>query len=306
MLRNFLYTSALAVLTWLAASSITFAQVGGSMSSGSGGGTGGGGGIGGGGGGGGGGFGGGGSGASSSGFFSGSSGSLGGGSSGSGFFGGSSGTGSGFGSSGSSSSFSGAGGFGSGSGGGLGTTSTGVNRADPFYSYFNNPMGFGVPKTGTSTTNNSNGSISPSKSSVSFGAPLYGTALTTSTGAGSGRTLGASSATATTGKMGGYPPATGTATPLSKAPVYSIVVGFPTRPPAPAQLQSNLAGVLARSTALGNDRRIAISGDGATVVLRGTVSNEHDRRLAEAMTRLTPGVHDVRNELQIQAANPTP
>jgi hypothetical protein len=297
MIRNFLYTSALAVLTWLAASSNVSAQGG---SSGTGNGIGGGGsGIGGGGSG----IGGGGSGASSSGFFSGSSGGLGGGSSGSGFFGGSSGSGSGFGS---SSSLGGGSGFGSGSGTGLGSTSTGVNRADPFYSYFNNPMGFGVPKTGTTTTSNSNGSISPSKSSVSFGAPLYGTALTTSTGAGSGRTLGAGSATATTGKMGGYPPATGSATPLSKAPVYSIVVGFPTRPPAPAQLQSNLAGVLARSTALGSDRRIAISGDGATVVLRGTVSNEHDRRLAEAMTRLTPGVHDVRNELQIQAANPTP
>jgi hypothetical protein len=303
MLRNFAHTTTLATLALFAASGAALAQTGGgggsmSFGGGSGGGGGGGGssGLGGGGG----------SGTSSSGFFSGSSGGSfgGGGSSGSGFFGSGSGTGSGLGG---SSSFSGGGGFGTGSGTGLGSTTTGVNRADPFYSYFNNPMGFGVPKTGTSSSAlGSNGSITPSKSSVTFGAPLYGTALTTSTGAG-GRSIGAAgAATGTTGKMGGYPPAMGAATPLSKAPVYSIVVGFPTRPPAPAQVQSNLAGVLARSSTLGNDRRIAIATDGETVVLRGTVGNEHDKRLAEAMARLTPGVHDVRNELQIQPGNSTP
>jgi hypothetical protein len=299
MIRSFLFTCSLAALGLLATTAMVHAQGGGSTAAGSGGGLGGGGGLSGGGGGGGGG-----SGTSASGFFSGSSGSFGGGgSSGSNFFG-SSGSGSGMGSG--SSGFGGGGGLGGGGGAGLGSTSTGVNRADPFYSYFNNPLGYGVPKTGSTSTSTSTGSISPSKSSVTFGAPLYGTALTTSTSAGS---LGRSGATATTGasgKMGGYPPANGLAIPVSKAPVYSIVIGFPTRAPAPAQLQINLSQVLARSTAMGVDRNIAISTDGPAVVLRGTVGSEHDRRLAEAMARLTPGVHDVRNELQIQAVNPSP
>jgi hypothetical protein len=302
MLRSFLFTCSVAALSWLAISGTVNAQGGGSMPSGSGGGLGGGGG--------------GGSGTSSSGFFgSGSSGGLGGGSSsGSSFFGGSSGSSSSFGSS--SSSLGGGGGLGTSGGSGLGSTSSGISRADPFYSYFNNAMGFGVSNKsnssatgfGVSNTSNSNssstGSLTPSKSSVSFGAPLFGTALTTSTSAGSMGRGGALGATGASGQMGGYP--LGSAAPLSKAPAYSIVIGFPTKAPAPGQLQSNLGGILARSTSLGADRRIAVSTDGAAVVLRGTVGSDHDRRLAEAMARLTPGIHDVRNELQIQAANPSP
>ena len=40
--------------------------------------------------------------------------------------------------------------------------------------------------------------------------------------------------------------------------------------------------------------------DGETVVLRGTVASEADRRIAERMVMLEPGVRQVRNELTVQ------
>jgi osmotically-inducible protein OsmY len=40
--------------------------------------------------------------------------------------------------------------------------------------------------------------------------------------------------------------------------------------------------------------------DGGLVVLRGTVPTERERRLAELMAKLQPGVKRVKNELRLQ------
>jgi osmotically-inducible protein OsmY len=45
--------------------------------------------------------------------------------------------------------------------------------------------------------------------------------------------------------------------------------------------------------------------DGSTVVLRGSVRDDHERRLAEALVRLTPGVRAVRNELTAPGGSPS-
>jgi len=42
-----------------------------------------------------------------------------------------------------------------------------------------------------------------------------------------------------------------------------------------------------------------VEAQGEVIVLRGRVADEDERRLVEGMVRLEPGVHEVRNELEI-------
>jgi osmotically-inducible protein OsmY len=63
---------------------------------------------------------------------------------------------------------------------------------------------------------------------------------------------------------------------------------------------------LARSTALSPGRDINAALDGPVLVLRGTVADEHDRRIAEGIARLSPGVREVRNELKVRETLPVP
>ena len=65
-------------------------------------------------------------------------------------------------------------------------------------------------------------------------------------------------------------------------------------------LRADLQGVLSRSTVLTAPENIQVSMNGDTVVLRGTVPRERDRRQAEGLIRLTPGVRDVRNEIVVR------
>jgi osmotically-inducible protein OsmY len=41
-------------------------------------------------------------------------------------------------------------------------------------------------------------------------------------------------------------------------------------------------------------------GEGEAVVLRGVVGSDRERALAEAVARLTPGVFNIRNELEVK------
>jgi len=49
---------------------------------------------------------------------------------------------------------------------------------------------------------------------------------------------------------------------------------------------------------------IRVLGVGDVVVLRGTVPTEHERKVTEAIIRMTPGVLTVRNELVVQPSGP--
>lgn len=51
------------------------------------------------------------------------------------------------------------------------------------------------------------------------------------------------------------------------------------------------------------DSSVHVSVEGDTVVLRGTVAGESDRRVAERMAKLEPGVSRVRNELAVASAS---
>jgi hypothetical protein len=163
-------------------------------------------------------------------------------------------------------------------------------------SYYVNPFSMGMP----SSTNAPSGS-------TSFGQALYNTSTGGATGRG-GRGGGATTFGATgvgTVGRGGYgtTSTTGTfngATSMGtyRNPTYVAVLGFRPAPPAPPiQIQSTVQQSLARSTQMTPGGAVRVEMDGSVVVLKGSVADEQERRHAEAVARLTPGVREVRNEL---------
>jgi hypothetical protein len=67
---------------------------------------------------------------------------------------------------------------------------------------------------------------------------------------------------------------------------------------APVGLQAEVQEILRHSSRLAS-ANIQVATDRGALVLRGIVKDDHERRLAEAMARLTPGVHELRNELVV-------
>jgi osmotically-inducible protein OsmY len=61
--------------------------------------------------------------------------------------------------------------------------------------------------------------------------------------------------------------------------------------------------VIQRSAALPSKNQIRVTMEGDTVVLRGWVVDEHEAQLAVGLVSLTPGVHNIRSELQLRQAN---
>jgi hypothetical protein len=93
-----------------------------------------------------------------------------------------------------------------------------------------------------------------------------------------------------------------------RAPAYTTTIAYgtpfgfapPTAAPASA-LQTKMTTVFQGTSMLPNTNfQIAVDGSG-TVVLRGQVATESERRLAEGMVRLEPGVRNVRNLITIVA-----
>jgi osmotically-inducible protein OsmY len=168
---------------------------------------------------------------------------------------------------------------GTGAGGGFGQTSvtSGVSSANQLGSFYANPLAAGMTNVTRST----------------FGQPLYSSqVIASTTNSLSGRTgLG------NTGTLG-FAGVGSTTTPA--AATYSATLSFAYPPRAvPSRLQLDVEQVLARSSALTQSRDIRVAMDGAVVVLQGKAANEHDRRLAEGLVSLSPGVRAVRNEIQI-------
>jgi len=112
-------------------------------------------------------------------------------------------------------------------------------------------------------------------------------------------TATATAATATTSAAVGYTTAGVQRTPkfVTNVSPRMMVAGTP-----PAQVQAGLNSVLAESiSAMPTARNLNVAvGDQNVVVLRGTVATEEERRFAEGLLRLTPGVTYVDNQIQIQ------
>jgi osmotically-inducible protein OsmY len=86
---------------------------------------------------------------------------------------------------------------------------------------------------------------------------------------------------------------------IRRAPAYisEPVFDRPERMSGEA-LRTDLQQIVSRSSRLPSRGDIQVSVVNGVVVLRGTVRNERERRLAEAVVRLTPGVRQVQNLLQ--------
>jgi len=121
-----------------------------------------------------------------------------------------------------------------------------------------------------------------------FGVPLFAASKATTAG-----TL--STATTQTGfnTMG---------TP--RTPQYYTTIDFEMAPRMPvAQKLDILQSSLQNSGSIKGARNLVVTVENQTVVLGGTVATERDRRLAEALVRMEPGVRDVRNEILVTGGN---
>ena len=214
-----------------------------------------------------------------------------------------------------------------------GRTSQGnvVSPANPLAAYYYNPLAQGLMNgsTGGTSTN-----ITP------FGSPLYGNLSATGSsgtlgGRGTGNAFGGSSGSSlgsfggvgsTTSRGGSTSGLSGTATVTGRGTTGTIAPGFnggtwgpaigrrgpvmaaslrtPARPVPTAARRPDLQAIIARSTVLSSAAGVTVATDGDVVVLTGTVATEDDRRIAENMLRLSPGVRELRNELKV--TNPAP
>ncbi|MCI0458797.1 MAG: BON domain-containing protein [Gemmataceae bacterium] len=133
----------------------------------------------------------------------------------------------------------------------------------------------------------------------SLSQPLFAV-TTTGAAAGQGTAGGRGGAGGTAGYSGGF-----NTLGQPRAPAYTTEIGFkpPPRPTTGAALQSSILQKLSAAPTLnGSGQKIQVAVNGSTVLLRGNVASERERRVAETMVRLNPGVRDVINEIQV----PTP
>jgi hypothetical protein len=187
--------------------------------------------------------------------------------------------------------------------------------------YYGNPLSLGLV--------GSNGQVA---TTATFGQPLYNTTSgaglygntggygalggrTTGLGALGGRGVGALGALGGSGALGGQGGTASVATGaqnftpagvgvVRRAPAAVASLGFSYTPPPASQLVAGIQDVIARSSQLPSKNGIQVALDGPVVVLQGTVADDAERSLAEGMIRLTPGVHDVRNELVVRGTGP--
>jgi len=163
-----------------------------------------------------------------------------------------------------------------------------VGSTSPLGRYYGNPLYNGLAAGQTSSASATGSKyLRASPVPVSFSNVLYNTATTTRS--------------PTQGQTGiGTSPYSGaTSSGLRRAPGYVTepVFDMPDRPTL-TTMRPELQAVVSRATRLPSRDRIQVLTDGDTVVLRGQVRDERERRLAEAMIRLSPGVRLVRNELE--------
>ncbi|MGF1579652.1 MAG: BON domain-containing protein [Gemmataceae bacterium] len=87
-----------------------------------------------------------------------------------------------------------------------------------------------------------------------------------------------------------------------RAPGYITQPGYTLRirPPTPTRLRTDAFQVIRSSSRLPSASGINVGVRGRTVVLSGTVASVRERRRAEAILRLTPGVRIVQNDLVVR------
>jgi hypothetical protein len=87
-------------------------------------------------------------------------------------------------------------------------------------------------------------------------------------------------------------------TAYRSSPSFTTRIAFAVPAPAPrAAVQANLQQLIGAAEQLPSRTGIKVKWDGDTLVLQDQVSNNEERRVAESLVRLEPGVRTVRNEL---------
>jgi hypothetical protein len=170
----------------------------------------------------------------------------------------------------------------------LAITSTGSSAtttpstSNPFYYTYVNPSSLGKPSLYATNLG------PPTKYQGSLGVGLYLNAATTST---------SSTGSTTTNAGVGF-----STQPTPRSPSYYTVLGEGLTPKAysasnvSAELKQKFAG--SSYFKKGDAIQVEVASNGV-VLLRGQVASESERIRAEGMIRITRGVNDVRNELQI-------
>ncbi|MFL5342411.1 MAG: BON domain-containing protein, partial [Gemmataceae bacterium] len=148
-----------------------------------------------------------------------------------------------------------------------------------------------VGKSGVGT--NSPGAASFFRTSK-FGAPLY-----TITASSSGRG-GTATATVNNGANMGYVGASSVARmPRFAATLAPALLRNANRVP-PSQLQTDLTGLLAKADHIPSRQAITVQVTGNVVTLTGQVGSDEERRDAEGLLSLTPGVGSIVNKLEVK------
>lgn len=181
----------------------------------------------------------------------------------------------------------GAGAIGGGRTTGVGGTAVVIpTTSNPFVSTYANPYAAGL--SGASTVF----SYKPTPPAYKpFGQPIWSTTTTT-----------ASASTGTNGQATGF-----STIGMIKAPSYVTVLSddIPFVQHHAGQLQTQIQAALERSSFL-KEKNVTVQVDGDTVILLGTAASERERRLIEGMVRLTPGVRNVDNQLDVIQTGPLP
>jgi hypothetical protein len=87
---------------------------------------------------------------------------------------------------------------------------------------------------------------------------------------------------------------------LSRGPRFTVGIGFEsTAGTANPRLSAELQSQLANSPSFPGGKNVTVTVENNVVILRGKVADEHERDLAEAVVRLSPGVYNVQNELMV-------
>jgi hypothetical protein len=172
------------------------------------------------------------------------------------------------------------------SGGSASGTALGLSpdptNSNPFQQNYNNPLALGNSIISTSSLLGN--TIKP----PAFGQATYGTVTSTPSSARGGGT------TASTSSYG-------FGSPTPRAPAFVTRLAEPPRAAVVSQLTAQAGQVLARSSALTSRDNIQVAMAGNAIVLSGVVASERERRLAEGLVRMTPGVYAVQNRLVVQA-----
>ncbi|MCI0682513.1 MAG: BON domain-containing protein [Gemmataceae bacterium] len=155
--------------------------------------------------------------------------------------------------------------------------------SNPFGPNYVNPLSLGLMVNGAT-------------GKATFNQPTYATTTTTSNIRGGTRT---GTRTATTSSLVAF-----TTYGMNRAIPYRTELSsdVPIIAPVASALQAELRDVVKGSTRLTNKDNIDVSVANGIVFLRGQVATAEERRLVEAMIRLTPGARRVSNELTVAGA----